>query len=185
MFFSSQRVPKLDDIVADESVRLDEDVEASGFGKEFGEKVHDVRWRYLDKCVEDWRLTMYCRLQLSIFSAHQNVEDSDSDDGSADDESVEQDEEESGEESDEEEKLVHLVQGVKDAMLDSQVDHGSNEPVDEDIDETQGSYIVENEVIKQRVQRERQTRQKEGGKRRSRNTSKLSIKGKLYHKNDW
>uniref|UniRef100_M4BXJ4 Serine/threonine-protein kinase RIO2 n=1 Tax=Hyaloperonospora arabidopsidis (strain Emoy2) TaxID=559515 RepID=M4BXJ4_HYAAE len=157
--YTPDRVPKLDDIVADENNRLDEDVEASGFGKEFGEKVHD----------------------LSIFSAHQNVEDGDSDSDSLEDESEE--DRESNEESDREE-LAHLALDVEGVTLDSQVD-GSKERTDDDGDEAQDLYSAENEMIKQRVQRERQARQKEGGKRRSRNVSKLSIKGKLYHKNDW
>uniref|UniRef100_A0AAV1VL51 Serine/threonine-protein kinase RIO2 n=1 Tax=Peronospora matthiolae TaxID=2874970 RepID=A0AAV1VL51_9STRA len=157
--YTPDRVPKLDDIVADENNRLDEDVEASGFGKEFGEKVHD----------------------LSIFSAHQNVEDGDSDSDSLEDESEE--DRESNEESDREE-VAHLALDVEGVTLDSQVD-GSKEPTEDDSDEAQNSYSAESEVIKQRVQRERQARQKEGGKRRSRNASKLSIKGKLYHKNDW
>lgn len=38
-----QSVPKLDDIVADSESRLDDEVGASGFGKEYGERVHDVR----------------------------------------------------------------------------------------------------------------------------------------------
>ncbi|KUF86349.1 hypothetical protein AM588_10001127 [Phytophthora nicotianae] len=154
------RVPKLKDIVADENVRLDEDVEASGFGKEFGEKVHD----------------------LSIFSAHQNVEESDSDDDNED----ESEEESEGEEEDGDAEVPDLVQGVEATTLDDQAD-GSEEEISGEVDdeEAQDSFAVENEIIKQRVQRDRQARQKAGGKRRSRNSAKLSIKGKLYHKNDW
>ena len=80
--------------------------------------------------------------------------------------------------------MAHLALDVEGVTLDSQVD-GSKERTDDDGDEAQDLYSAENEMIKQRVQRERQARQKEGGKRRSRNVSKLSIKGKLYHKNDW
>ncbi|ETK83766.1 Atypical/RIO/RIO2 protein kinase [Phytophthora nicotianae P10297] len=158
--YTPDRVPKLKDIVADENVRLDEDVEASGFGKEFGEKVHD----------------------LSIFSAHQNVEESDSDDDNED----ESEEESEGEEEDGDAEVPDLVQGVEATTLDDQAD-GSEEEISGEVDdeEAQDSFAVENEIIKQRVQRDRQARQKAGGKRRSRNSAKLSIKGKLYHKNDW
>ncbi|CAI5744550.1 unnamed protein product [Peronospora destructor] len=152
-----ERVPKLEDIVADKHVRLDEDVEASGFGKEFGEKVYD----------------------LSIFSAHQILEDGDSDDYNCEDDSRE--ESESEEEADGEE-VPELTQRVKETTLHCQAD-GSDEDADDD--EAQDSFSVENEIIKQRVQRDRQARQNAGAKRWSRNTSKLSIKGKLYHKNDW
>ncbi|CAH0477147.1 unnamed protein product [Peronospora belbahrii] len=152
--YTPDRVPKLKDIVADENVRLDEDVEASGFDKEFGEKMHD----------------------LSIFSAHQYIEDGDSDDDDCENES-ESEEEASGEE------VLHLVQGVTDMTLDNQV-HVSNVDAADSEDKAQDSFAIENEIIKQRVQRDRQVRQNVG-KRRSRNSSKLSIKGKLYHKNDW
>ena len=118
-------------------------------------------------------------LQLSIFSAHQNVEDSDSDDDDCADGSGE--ERESDEETDDEE-VPELVQRVKETTLYSQID-GSDEDAEDD--KAQDSFSVENEIIKQRVQRDRQARQNTGAKRRSRNSSKLSIKGKLYHKNDW
>ncbi|KAF1795248.1 Serine/threonine-protein kinase Rio2 [Phytophthora cactorum] len=151
--YTPDRVPKLMDIVADENVRLDEDVEASGFGKEFGEKVHD----------------------LSIFSAHQNVEESDSDDDDNEDESEEEGEGE--DEAKDDGEVPDLVQGVDATTLDGQAgEEDSGDDVDE---ETQDAFAVENEIIKQRA------RQKAGGKRRSRNSAKLSIKGKLYHKNDW
>ncbi|OWZ24554.1 Atypical/RIO/RIO2 protein kinase [Phytophthora megakarya] len=150
--YTPDRVPKLEDIVADENVRLDEDVEASGFGKEFGEKVHD----------------------LSIFSAHQNVEGGDSDD---------EDESEDEEEADDDAEVPDLVQGVEATTLDPRSDEDEGDDDDDD-GEAQDSFAVENEIIKQRVQRDRQARQK-AGKRRSRNSSKLSFKGKLYHKNDW
>ncbi|KAG3107946.1 Serine/threonine-protein kinase [Phytophthora idaei] len=154
--YTPDHVPKLMDIVADENVRLDEDVEASGFGKEFGEKVHD----------------------LSIFSAHQNIEESDSDDGDN-----ESEEAEGEDEAKDDGEVPDLVQGVDATTLDGQAgEEDSGDDVDE---ETQDAFAVENEIIKQRVQRDRQARQKAGGKRRSRNSAKLSIKGKLYHKNDW
>ncbi|KAL4125020.1 hypothetical protein PRIC2_008611 [Phytophthora ramorum] len=154
--YTPDRIPKLEDIVADENVRLDEDVEASGFGKEFGEKVHD----------------------LSIFSAHQDVEDSGSEDDDYEDGSEEDDESE--EEGAGGEDVPELVQSVEATALDSQAD-GS----DDDEEEAQDAFAVENEIIKQRVQRDRQAREKASGKRRSRNSSKVSFKGKLYHKNDW
>ncbi|KAF4319436.1 hypothetical protein BBO99_00002101 [Phytophthora kernoviae] len=155
------RVPKLKDIVKDETIHLDEDVEASGFGKEFGESVHD----------------------LSIFSAHQNLDDSGSEEEDAeDDESEEEEEEEEGDTNDQE--VGDLAKGVEATTLESQVD-GSDNTEGEDDNEEQDSFAVENEIIKQRVQRDRQARQKASGKRRSRNSAKLSIKGKLYHKNDW
>ncbi|GMF20737.1 unnamed protein product [Phytophthora lilii] len=141
-----------DDIVADENVRLDEDVEASGFGKEFGEKVHD------------------------------NLEDSDSDDDDYEDDSEE--EAEGDEEGAEDEEVPDLVQGVEATSLNGQAESDGDDEDDND-EEAQDEFAVENEIIKQRVQRDRQARQKAGGKRRSRNSSKLSIKGKLYHKNDW
>lgn len=37
-----QRIPRLGDIVANMDSRLDVEVEASGFGNEFGESVNDV-----------------------------------------------------------------------------------------------------------------------------------------------
>lgn len=124
----------------------------------------------------------FYQLQLSIFSAHQNLEDGDSDDGDYDDGS---EEEADGEEEADDEGVPDLVQGVKATTLDCQAD-GSDEYAEDDEDEeAQDSFAVENEIIKQRVQRDRQARQKASGKRRSRNSSKLSIKGKLYHKNDW
>lgn len=153
--YTPDRVPKLKDIVKDDNVHLDEDVEASGFGKEFGESVND----------------------LSIFSAHQNVDDSDSDDDYEDDS-----EEGSEEEEAEEEDVEGLAEKVDAITLDEQADGSENE---EEGGEEEDSFAVENEIIKQRVQRDRQARQKASGKRRSRNTSKLSIKGRLYHKNDW
>lgn len=160
--YTPDRVPKLKDIVADENVHLDEDVEASGFGKEFGEKVHD----------------------LSIFSAHQNIEESDSDDDYEDDSDVEA--EEGGNKNDHDEEVPDLVEGVQNAVIDTQTNGTDEEDSDNESDgEEQDAFAAENEIIKQRVQRDRQARQKASGKRRSRNSSKLSIKGKLYHKNDW
>ncbi|RLN44016.1 hypothetical protein BBJ28_00008300 [Nothophytophthora sp. Chile5] len=150
-----QRVPKLKDIVADEEIHLDEDVEASGFGKEFGESVHD------------------------------NLSDSEDDD----DEEEEEEEDagaDAGEEA-EEHQVGDLTLKVDATTLNGQAagSEGSNDGEEEDDDESQDSFAVENEVIKQRVQKDRQARQKTGGKRRSRNSSKLSVKGKLYHKSDW
>ncbi|RLN59181.1 hypothetical protein BBJ29_003946 [Phytophthora kernoviae] len=158
--YTPDRVPKLKDIVKDETIHLDEDVEASGFGKEFGESVHD----------------------LSIFSAHQNLDDSGSEEDDAEDDESEEEEEEEGDADDQE--VGDLAKGVEATTLESQVD-GSDNTEGEDDNEEQDSFAVENEIIKQRVQRDRQARQKASGKRRSRNSAKLSIKGKLYHKNDW
>ncbi|CEG47828.1 atypical rio rio2 protein kinase [Plasmopara halstedii] len=152
--YTPDRIPRLKDIVADENVRLDEDVEASGFGKEFGEKVHD----------------------LSIFSAHQNLDESDDDGFST---------EEEGEGGDDVAKVHELEIGVEATTLDSQADELTNDYGYDDVEDTLDASALESEFIKQRVQRDRQVRQKGSGKRRSRNFSKLSIKGKLYHKNDW
>ncbi|KAE9048894.1 Serine/threonine-protein kinase [Phytophthora rubi] len=158
--YTPDRVPRLEDIVADENVRLDEDVEASGYGKEFGEKVHD----------------------LSIFSAHQTIDESGSEEDGSEDDSEE--EVEGEEEDDDDDEVPDLAQGVEATTLDNEGGESGDDD-DSDGDEKQDAFAVENEVIKQRVQRDRLARQKAGGKRRSRNSSKLSIKGKLYHKNDW
>lgn len=149
------RVPKLQDIVADEHVRLDEVVEASGFGNEFGEKVHD----------------------LSIFSAHRNGDESDSNNDAST--------EEEGEDEDDNEEVRKVETGMAATALEDQAEE-SNKDYGNDVDENAlDAFAVESEIIKQRVQRDRQARQKASGKRRSRNAAKLSIKGKLYHKNDW
>lgn len=150
--YTPDRIPRLKDIVADEFIQLDDDVEASGFRKEFGEKVHD----------------------LSIFSAHQNLDKSDSD---------RKQKGEGENQSDSSDDHEHEIEAI---TLNSQTDASDNDDGSGDSDEeAQDIAPIENQSIKQRVQRDRQARQKSGSMRRSRNSAKLSIKGKLYHKNEW
>ncbi|TYZ65178.1 hypothetical protein PybrP1_000528 [[Pythium] brassicae (nom. inval.)] len=144
-------VPKLDDIVADTESRLDDEVGASGFGKEYGERVHD----------------------LSIFSAHRIGNDNEDDD-----------------EGDDEDRADALADGVNGVALDDAADAGSDDGEDDDEagddegdegERTTDAASAQNELIKRRVQLAAQARLK-AGKRKTRNNAKLSVKGRLYHK---
>ncbi|KAF1332230.1 Atypical/rio/rio2 protein kinase, partial [Globisporangium splendens] len=152
--YTPDSVPRLDDIVADVEDRLDDEVEASGFGKEYGERVHD----------------------LSIFSAHQLGGDASDD---------EEGEDHEGEVDD----LAERVDGVD--VNDDDADHsdaaadaGEDEEEDEDDEENEAiadALSAQSELIKRRVQQSVQSRIKTA-KRKTRNNAKLSVKGKLYHK---
>ncbi|DBA00759.1 TPA: hypothetical protein N0F65_001230 [Lagenidium giganteum] len=156
--YTPDSVPRLQDIIADSDNRLDVDVEASGFSNEFGEAVND----------------------LSIFSAHRAGSDESEDEEDSD---AEGEGEDDG--TDEvAEGMASMI--VADNHSDAGADggHDSEDSGDDDDDEeTCDQNEVTAELIKRRVQKSMVRRPT--GKRGSRNQSKLSIKGRLAHKDQW
>lgn len=126
-----------------------------------------------------------------MFAAHR----ADSDDEEGDDDSEEEEEEEGSEEGEDEDaqedgaggdgRVVELLEQFQSATLAANADSSGREEGASDEDgEALDTFNPDHERIKRQVQKDRQARQK-AGKRRSRNSSKLSIKGRLVHKNDW
>ncbi|TMW68739.1 hypothetical protein Poli38472_006207 [Pythium oligandrum] len=159
--YTPDSVPRLDEIVADTTSRLDVEVEASGFGGEYGDHVKD----------------------LSMFSAHRR-NDSDDEEGDEDDEN----ENEEGEEDEEAlaEQLERVNVGDDNEHSDAGADDGEGESSEEEGEEEEGtnSLNAETEFIKRRVQKDIKGRGK-SQRRSTRNAAKLSVKGRLYHKDQW
>ncbi|KAJ0403416.1 hypothetical protein P43SY_003987 [Pythium insidiosum] len=157
--YTPDSVPRLEDIIADGENRLDMEVEASGFGGEHGAHVED----------------------LSMFSAHRA--------SNSDDEDDEDEAEGEHHEADAQEDVADRVDGldINDAHSEADDEEGGEEVDDseEDNSDDDTEYLsAENELIKRRVQKDIAKRVK--AKRRStRNASKLSVKGRLVHKDQW
>lgn len=119
-------------------------------------------------------------MQLSIFSAHQLS-------GNASD----------GEDDEDDEEVDELVDGVDRVDVNDGDEHHSDagadagagtdeedeeeEEDDAENDQVADAFSAQSELIKRRVQQSAQSRIK-AAKRKTRNNAKLSVKGKLYHK---
>lgn len=117
-----------------------------------------------------------------MFAAHR----AESEDEESSDESDDDDEEEDS--SDEDEAAATEEGGAVDAVTTQMAasavdDQAAGSESDEDGD-APDLFDPDHERIKRQVQKDRQARQK-GGRRRSRNNAKLSIKGRLVHKDQW
>jgi hypothetical protein len=112
---------------------------------------------------------------MTMFSAHRVGSD-------------EEDGEDEGDENDEADELADQLEqvAVGDGAYDGEGGDGSDgEEEEEEEEEEDGDQVdAESEFIKRRVQKDMKSRVK-AKLRGSRNTSKLSVKGRLVHKDMW
>lgn len=79
--------------------------------------------------------------------------------------------------------MRHVSVKEQAAAAQAETDEASDDEEEEE-EEATTALDVENEMIKRQVQKDMQARLK-AGRRKTRNNAKLSIKGKLVHKDMW
>ncbi|RHY86806.1 hypothetical protein DYB35_011035, partial [Aphanomyces astaci] len=161
--YMPDEVPQLDDIVRDLTVSLDTQVQASGYTEDMALELDQV---VLDNIGEE---------------DERDDENSDQGDG---------DEGDSDEEIDPtlakelQERIDALTSRTNDqTVLAHDETSGSDDDDEEDVTLT-ATPQVPNEHVRKQVKKTLTKQQQKGSSRRSRNSSKLSVKGKLVHQRD-
>ncbi|RHY16113.1 hypothetical protein DYB25_000449 [Aphanomyces astaci] len=160
--YMPDEVPQLDDIVRDLTVSLDTQVQASGYTEDMALELDQV---VLDNIGEE---------------DERDDENSDQGDGDDSDEEIDP-------------TLAKELQERIDALTSRTDDQtvlahnetsGSDDDDDDEEEDVTLTAKVPNEHVRKQVKKTLTKQQQKGSSRRSRNSSKLSVKGKLVHQRD-